>query len=88
MTPYGINMPNPHEQEDPREAEREQSTPILNHIYNGPAWRMSSAATLESIAGAFRVIDSGKQFAMVGNGEDPETRWMIFNEDLERLERA
>jgi hypothetical protein len=86
--PFGINMPNPHEAEDPREAEREQSTPILDHIYIGPGWRLEPADYDEQIMGAFRVIDRGEAFATLGNGEDPETLWMIFGDDLDRLEKA
>jgi hypothetical protein len=64
----------------------EASDPVLDHTYTGMAWR---GDVYEEIRGSFRVLErSAAYMAVIGNGEDPETIWMVFDDNLENLRRA
>lgn len=64
----------------------EPAEPILDHTYAGMGWR---GDVYEHISGSFRVLErSGAYMAVIGNGEDPETIWMIFDDNLENLRAA
>jgi hypothetical protein len=65
---------------------------ILDHTYQGEGLRLNEAGlpgdySGELISGAFRVIRRGQNFgagqAIIGNGENPETWWLVS--DLEAL---
>lgn len=59
----------------------------LTHTYHGPGFRVDLNGTSrrpELISGAFKVLARGEGSALLGNGETPETRWVVY--DLDRLE--
>lgn len=62
---------------------------ILDHTYYGKGWWLSHEDVpirRETVSGAFRVIehDTDDGSVVIGNGEFPEGRWLVYDLDALR----